>query len=269
MSGVGESLPLKTCTNVNCPCKNPQPVGNFGKNTRSKDGLRHRCKTCRALEYQDDAEGIKARSKQWRENNLERSRAYDRKYREDNGERLRANDREYYQRNKPKWDIAAQLRKERYPDYERRRSERRRRENADYHREANRLYYQRHHPKIVAKRSVWRAGNRQLIRAYNVKWKSKNPEAYRLLRRIESHRRRAMKLGAEGSHSLADVLSKLELQGGLCYYCGRKLEKYHVDHKIPLSKGGSEWPANLCCACPMCNLSKNDKDFWQFLASLV
>jgi 5-methylcytosine-specific restriction endonuclease McrA len=40
---------------------------------------------------------------------------------------------------------------------------------------------------------------------------------------------------------------------------------YHVDHMTPLSRGGSNGPENLVCACRRCNLSKHNKTVPEFL----
>ncbi len=45
--------------------------------------------------------------------------------------------------------------------------------------------------------------------------------------------------------------------GGLCWVCGVKAEA--TDHVIPLSRGGTHWPANLRPICKVCNSSKNAK----------
>lgn len=87
-------------------------------------------------------------------------------------------------------------------------------------------------------------------------WKENNPEKLRVL----ANRRRARELQAEGSHTAADVRAQYKSQKGKCWYCGKKVgDKYHVDHRVPLSRGGSNAPDNLVVTCPRCNLSKNDR----------
>ena len=45
-----------------------------------------------------------------------------------------------------------------------------------------------------------------------------------------------------------------------------KIDKkdYHIDHIMPLSKGGRHTISNLVVSCPTCNLQKNAKDPYQF-----
>jgi hypothetical protein len=62
----------------------------------------------------------------------------------------------------------------------------------------------------------------------------------------------------------------LERDNCTCQYCGVKVhdrstgnwntpDKAHIDHIIPVSKGGMSEPTNLQVLCRTCNLSKNDK----------
>lgn len=46
-----------------------------------------------------------------------------------------------------------------------------------------------------------------------------------------------------------------------CQYCGRKAPDVvlHVDHIVPVSKGGTDEPANLLTACADCNEGKSDR----------
>lgn len=92
-----------------------------------------------------------------------------------------------------------------------------------------------------------------------------NPEAVK----AKHSNRRARVLAAGGTFSATDVQRKLLLQKNTCYWCRAKLNgKYHVDHVIPLSRGGSNGPENIVCACAGCNLSKWAKMPWEFAGRL-
>lgn len=45
----------------------------------------------------------------------------------------------------------------------------------------------------------------------------------------------------------------------ICSYCGKYTRDGHVDHVVPLSKGGDDSLSNLVWACRACNLSKRDQ----------
>lgn len=83
--------------------------------------------------------------------------------------------------------------------------------------------------------------------------------------RASHNNRRARKKAAGGRFGKADVLVKLKQQGNACHWCRAPLDKgYHVDHVIPLAKGGTNGPENIACACSACNLSKGAKMPWEF-----
>jgi hypothetical protein len=52
--------------------------------------------------------------------------------------------------------------------------------------------------------------------------------------------------------------------GAVCQYCGSKAPDGHVDHIIPLSRGGTDSVDNLLWSCAFCNISKGAKslDEW-------
>lgn len=103
---------------------------------------------------------------------------------------------------------------------------------------------------------AYRAANRKRIAESVRAWAIAHPEKHA----AKERRRRASKLSAEGSHTAADVTAQYARQNGRCYYCHAKVgDKYHVDHVVPLSRGGSDDPSNLVIACPTCNLRKHDK----------
>ncbi len=59
-----------------------------------------------------------------------------------------------------------------------------------------------------------------------------------------------------GSEQLSILLRK---QNGSCGYCGKKMSQPTVDHKIPVSRGGTDVIQNLIAACKACNCSKGNK----------
>ncbi len=44
-----------------------------------------------------------------------------------------------------------------------------------------------------------------------------------------------------------------------CSYCGKRGGTLHVDHVIPISRGGIDDIENMTSACPRCNWSKGSK----------
>jgi len=56
---------------------------------------------------------------------------------------------------------------------------------------------------------------------------------------------------------------------GKCHYCLADLEihgEWHVDHRIPRSRGGSNKLHNLVAACARCNLKKSSRTEEEFIA---
>jgi hypothetical protein len=48
----------------------------------------------------------------------------------------------------------------------------------------------------------------------------------------------------------------LRRDGGACRYCGKSDGPFHMDHVLPVSKGGRTNMRNLVTACETCNLRK-------------
>lgn len=55
----------------------------------------------------------------------------------------------------------------------------------------------------------------------------------------------------------------LERDGYRCRYCGKRSERFHMDHVYPVSKGGETTVDNLVTSCPKCNNKKsNNVGLW-------
>lgn len=113
----------------------------------------------------------------------------------------------------------------------------------------------------------FRKAHLEYRREYERKWKENlrsTPEGRQYLRDlaiVNGAKRRAQKRGCKGAHTLDDIKQLWFLQHGNCAWCNQALgeEKPHVDHWIPLSKGGSNDKDNLRLLHKKCNLSKHDK----------
>ena len=66
--------------------------------------------------------------------------------------------------------------------------------------------------------------------------------------------------GASGHHTSADVQRLFDRQRGQCALCGVSIYAgFHVDHRMPICRGGSNNPDNLQLLCARCNLRKGSK----------
>lgn len=74
---------------------------------------------------------------------------------------------------------------------------------------------------------------------------------------------------SHGTFHWRDVGRLFRSQKGRCHYCGSQFLRkrgtrlvgvqafrFHIEHKIPVCRGGSNFPQNLALACHDCNMSK-------------
>ena len=78
---------------------------------------------------------------------------------------------------------------------------------------------------------------------------------------IRRQKRRALEKKAIGYFCEGDIKMLFRQQAGCCAYCLEPIAygQFHIDHVIPLSKGGTNWRRNLALTCATCNLSKGNK----------
>lgn len=225
-----DSIPQKRCKI--CGIEYPATKEYFHVNKKCRGGLNPRCKMCRSKDlkyhyWKDPEKARQAKHKSyWK-----------------NPEKAREAKREWRRNNPDAWDEWAAPQKERILD--------------------NKREWRKRNPDKVKKhKAASQKRNRASANERGKRWQVNHPEQTRayVLNRL------ARKKNAMGKHTHKDIEAIYEAQEGRCFYCGITLHgDYHVDHVIPLSRGGTNWPDNLVCACVACNCSKNNMllDEWQ------
>ena len=127
--------------------------------------------------------------------------------------------------------------------------------NKDKMKESARKY--RSKPESKAKKRAYRSlpENRAKDRAYRKKHYRDNIE----LHRSRAHKRRVLK--DEASQKGVPDLAHTETP---CIACGKPSE--HLDHIVPISKGGDNSLKNLWGLCKFCNLSKGSRSWEEWIS---
>lgn len=117
------------------------------------------------------------------------------------------------------------------------------------------------------KARVWRKKNRQKNRAKldakRREWVKRNPEAAKSIARAGWINRRARNKAA-GKVSASDVRTIRSAK--VCAACGNEHTHMEIDHKVALSRGGTNELSNLQLLCRPCNRSKWAKDMDEWAA---
>lgn len=111
-------------------------------------------------------------------------------------------------------------------------------------------------PKVKESKKLWKQNNLEKVKA-------------------QDHKRRAIMINAPGEWTDKHINEMFIIQEGKCCFCKnifiptkRCKKGYHIEHKIPLSRGGTNWPKNICLACPNCNHKKYMKTDEEFIKIL-
>ena len=143
--------------------------------------------------------------------------------------------------------------------------------NKEYHqnnKEKIKEYYQNNKEKILEQRKEYRENNKEYYKEYKKEYRKNNPHKARETDR----KRRALK--QKNIHKPYTEDQVLKLYGTNCHICQEEINlsasrstgaagwgrALHIDHVIPLSKGGPDSLDNVKPSHGLCNLQKNNKE---------
>lgn len=140
-----------------------------------------------------------------------------------------------------------------------------RRQHAERLRARRKAYYEKNKEIFKAKKRAWYYANAEKARAYSRQWSLEHPEQTRTKHKAWRQRhpedvykyvliRRARKAAAPRMEMI-DRMVIYRRDNGKCHLCHRKVSVtgFHIDHLVPLSRGGNHTYDNLALAHPRCN----------------
>lgn len=228
-------------TKVCRDCHEALPLNQFHKNAQCVDGRRPECRQCvkkyRRAYYLERQENLRSYSNDYYKNNREQVGEAVKKYASENKHKIRPRFLRWYAANRT--DLLEKKRLDYWANKER-------------YNQVNRINRQK---------------NKARCAAYSKAYAAANPDVVRFHRLQHEVRKR----NASGSCNSEQWRQKCEYHGWCCIYCRTPLTRTTVtiEHRKPLSKGGSNWPANLGPCCRPCNQSKNNKSEQEFRTHLT
>lgn len=256
---------LKTCTK----CKRGLPYSCFKKRSDNPEKYRSQCRDCdkaylKAKRLQPD---FKEREKQtakvyrethkeqrssnwklWHQKNAEQRKEYNQLWREE-----KKNDSDWVEKQREISRTRSRLVRLQFPEKVLAIQARYRNKNRDKLRQKGRDYHRKNR-EIIA--------NRKKLYESNLQGKT--------VRRLIRQRYLARKENAAGYCSPQEWQDICSQHNWKCYLCGCSLtvETVTMDHKTPLSRGGTNEPVNLAPCCSICNCRKHSKTEAEYRAIL-
>ncbi len=134
--------------------------------------------------------------------------------------------------------------------------------NKQYHKNTVKTWQTKNKSRVIENKKRFKLDNPN----YEKNWKRNNPDKIR----EHKHKRRLLMGVSENNFTSEDIKWLFIDQEGYCAYCNCDLDEsgYHIDHVIPISRGGSNSRSNIALACPTCNLRKNSKTAEEFVSNV-
>lgn len=125
------------------------------------------------------------------------------------------------------------------------------------------VYYPKNRDRIILQTSEYAKKHPEVRAKAALNWKKRHPEKYRAQIRAAHVNRKARMRGAMvADTNVSKIIRRWRLQKSfVCYYCNGRFhtEQMHVDHVVPIARGGKHSSDNICRSCATCNIRKRHK----------
>ena len=232
------------------------------------------CANCGSVEKRPSGKCApcdRKRAREWKSKNKDKISASGTRYRAENRDAVLSAKKEWYQKNKDR--IAEKKREERIINGDDIRARQRAsyRKNKDKANARTNAYYKANKSQVLEQQAKSYTANREKRMEISKRWAEKNREKCRVIKKAWSKRNvdyikektasRRATLKSAGKLSRGIVNKLFKLQRGRCPCCGENLgTDYHLDHIVPLSRGGSNTDNNVQLLSAKCNLAKGAKN---------
>jgi len=119
-------------------------------------------------------------------------------------------------------------------------------------------YRQENEARVKEQIRQWHEDHKESVNIYKRNWELNNRDKIRPMKRKSEQSRRARKLNQ--FVEIVDPLIVYARDNGVCQLCWDPVGvDFHIDHILPLSKGGEHSYKNTQLTHPQCNLSKGSR----------
>lgn len=262
---------IKKCTK--CGTEKPYTTEYFKYKNKKKGKLSSQCKECDKKYREENKELIQYH----RDKNKEYMRGYWSRYYKENKEKL-LEDRKARMKAKESVEYAKVCAicgkefitiyphqkvcsKACQPEYINISARKYRESNRQKLRDRQKEYYQKNKDAIRVRWESWYVINKDKCIENSKEWKKNNKDKVRKSKKIRRHKIRALKKDNGGSYTAKQWKETLEYFDYKCAYSGESVANdCHIDHIIPISKGGTSYIWNLVPSLSRVNISKSNKD---------
>ena len=265
-------LNLKKCTS----CLIEKDRSEFSKHTIRKDGLSSHCRVCKNTKAKPSA--IKNRDhkikymEEYNKKTVEKRAEYYKIYGQEKKEIISERNKKHYQNNIERYKEIGKIYYQKNKEKSKEKSKVWREKNKERYLETTKAYLEKNKERLSEKSRIWYINNKEksseLTRAWyanNKEKRSSTGKRWRINNRSKVREivaRRRSRLLKNGIFYISEK-EITKLLSSKCYLCKTKPSE-HLDHIVPICKGGVHSIGNLLGACQRCNLEKGSKTLFEY-----